>query len=88
MKAIIVPYTVCQNEPSRPLSQIFDLPDDVEMRNEMLRNIFKEFVYDEAEDDEISVRTSRDEHEYGDIIVSFGDDIFMFVTWVTSIGEV
>lgn len=78
-QAIIVPYMVDQNEPSTPLAHVFILPDDPRVRNDMLRVLFTQHVFDGAAVDELRV---TEDSSYGDIAVSYDDSIFMYVTFV------
>ena len=81
-KAIIVPYAVDQNEPSRPISKLVDIPDDTQERDELLKQLFVEYVLDSEDDLELTI-TEGNERSYGDIIVSYYGSIFMYVTFVT-----
>ena len=81
-KAIVVPYAVYQNEPSRPISNLVDIPDDIQERDELLKQLFVEYVLDSEDDLELTI-TEGNERSYGDIIVSYDDSIFMYVTFVT-----
>lgn len=78
--AILVPYCVDQNQPSKPLSFLVDIPDDEQQRYTLLRALFKEHVYDELEDDaEVIIRETE---EYGDLSVTDDDILYLFVTFV------
>ncbi len=81
-KAIILPYAVDQNEPSRPISTLVDIPDDEQARDELLNRLFVEYVLDSDDDLELIINDGN-ENSYGDIIVSYADSIFMYVTFVT-----
>lgn len=83
-KAILLPYACGQNEPSKPLAQVFDIPDDVQERDEFLKNIFRTYVCDglDESDESLEVKKSENRNDYGDIIVSYGDDLFLYVTFI------
>ena len=79
-KAILLPYACDQHEPSRPLPHIFLIPDHVGTRDALLKKLFADHVCDEFQDD-VTVRTGKAD-DYGDLIVSFNDDMFLFVTFI------
>lgn len=79
-KAICLPYCCDQNEPSIPLKQIVTLPDNVAKRNKLLKKLFVEHVCD-AELKELTVRKGKPD-DYGDLFVSYGDEVYMFVTFI------
>lgn len=81
-QAIIVPYMVDQNEPSRPIPQIFNLPDDVVERNEILLNIFREHLLGDVESVDLEFFEDERENKYGDLEVGYHDDLFLFVTYI------
>lgn len=83
MKAIILPYAVDQNEPSRPISMLVDIPDDIQERDELLKQLFVEYVLDSEDDLELTI-TEGNERSYGDVIVSYDDSIFMYVVFITN----
>lgn len=82
MKTIIVPYIVDQNEPSRPLNQVFDLPYHDELRRTFLKNLFIEHLCTDCNHDDITV-TNGKEDDYGDIVVEGPGGLFLFVTFIT-----
>lgn len=80
-RAIAIPYCVDQNEPSIPVKQVLELPDDVTARNELLKDIFIERVCD-VERDDLTVKKGK-RNDYGDLVVVYGDgDMFLYVTFV------
>lgn len=81
-QAIIVPYIVDQNEPSRPIPQVFNLPDDVKERNEILLTIFKKYLLEDVESDKLEFFEEERFTLYGDIEVGYNDDLFLFVTFL------
>lgn len=88
-KAIGVPYSCYQNEPSVPLRKLIDIPDDIQQRNKLLLKLFNEHVcdvsdaYDEDDEDDIEeIQITESSNGYGDIIVSYGDDVFLYVTFI------
>lgn len=78
-RAIAIPYSVDQHEPSRPLKQLVELLEDPTANEEMLKKLFCETVYDGASFDEITVREG-DEWDFGDIVVEAQGDFFLFLT--------
>lgn len=90
-RAIAIPYSVDQHEPSRPLKQLVCLVGnrgfgecleptyDLAANEEMLKKLFCETVYDGASFDEITVREG-DEWDFGDIVVEAQGDFFLFLT--------
>lgn len=81
MKAICLPYTVDQNEPSVPIKQIITLPDDVRLRDKMLKELFIAHVCDVSIQD-LEIYGRSDEHEFGDLTVAYEDSMFLYVTYV------
>ena len=90
-KAIIVPYVVGQNEPSKPIAKIFDVPeDDTYGTMVMLSDLFKETFGVPVEKITISFAQPDDptNHKYfvnyGDITVSSEEasDCFLYVTYL------
>lgn len=84
-KAIGIPYCCNQNEPSVPLKKLIDIPDDIQQRNKLLLQLFNEHVCDMSDlddDEKEEVRITESSKGYGDIIVSYGDDVFLYVTFI------
>ena len=79
-QAILLPYCVDQNEPSTPLKFIFNVPDDVVERDKLLRALFIEHVCDDVEEADIHI--SEPDEGYGDVVVSWDDDMFLFLTYI------
>jgi hypothetical protein len=79
-QAICLPYCVDQNEPSKPLKQIISIPDNVVDRDKLLKSLFIEHVC-EVDGDDIEV-IDGNENDYGDVIVCYGDDMFVYVTFI------
>lgn len=77
-QAILIPYTVDQQGPSFPLRSVYNLPDDKEERDDMLREVFHEWVYDE-EPTEI---TDFSDTEDFDIVVSHEHGVYMYVVFI------
>lgn len=76
-KAILIPYTEDQNAPSFPLKGVYTLPDDKKERDDMLREVFLEWVYDEEPTyikDAIS--------EEFDIIVRHDHGVYLYVIFL------
>lgn len=82
-QAILLPYAVDQNEPSRPLQGVYVIPEDTESRDSMLIDIFVNHVC-ELEGDDIDEITVVDGSEdgFGDVIVSYMDSVYLFVTFI------
>lgn len=88
-KAIIVDYLIDQNEPSKPFSQVFILPDDKEERDKALRKLWRltflgtdEDIQREGlemEDGDIPI-LEEDDTRFGDITV--GEDPLLFITFL------
>ena len=84
-QAIILSYFVDQNEPSTPFPHIYDIPDDKEERNAMLKELFFSNVMDisdleEGEEEDFEIYEPR--VGYGDVTCSYGDTVFMYVTFI------
>lgn len=74
-RAILMPYTEEQNEPSTPSSKLLTLPDDEQERNAVLRNLFSESY--EVDVDEVEVRPGGD---YGDFDVTDDSEYHLYIT--------
>jgi hypothetical protein len=87
-KAILLPYHVDQNAPSRPLDRVVVLPDNVKERDKLLKKLFVEHVLGEDYVKEFGLKSSElkvtkgSSDDYGDLIVEFKDDQYLFVTYV------
>jgi len=83
MQAIIVPYVMYQNAPSRPLSKIYDIPTYPQIEDgclETLTAVYQE-VFGEFEG-ELNIHDTAD-GGYGDLTVWAGDDdCFLYVIFV------
>lgn len=77
--AIALPYYVGQNEPSKPLTNLVAVPDDVDERDEVLTKLFFERVLD-CDFDELTVTETP--YGYGDITVAYHDDVFLYITFI------
>ena len=87
MKAILLPYCVEQNEPSKPVSILYEVPDDKDQRDKELRELFNKHVC-ELDDEDLANLSIKEctGGDYGDIVVAeseFCSDLFLFVTYVT-----
>jgi hypothetical protein len=81
MKAIILVYSEYQNCPSKPKSTLYDLPDDVEQRNVMLRELFGTVACDGAD----CITVYNEPTEFGDITVSDHTvGVHMYITFVVN----
>lgn len=83
-RAICLPYSTYQNEPSVPIKRIIEIPDDVAVRDKLLADLFTEYVCG----GDVHPVTIKEGGRgcYGDLIVSSGDDdVFMFVTYIEEI---
>jgi len=88
-QAIIVPYVVDQNEPSKPLSELHDISISDHSQKHQLISLWKEIFADPAADpadfglsswDDLVVENGES-CRYGDL--SIGDSSnHLFVTWV------
>ena len=76
-KAIFLAYVCDQNEPSKPFSQVFVLPDDEAERDEALRDFYAESVVGDRED---NIPITAEHSHYGDLTV--GEDPYLFVTFL------
>jgi hypothetical protein len=76
-RAIVLPYTEEQNEPSAPYSKLLVLPDDKLERTLKLKQLFSESF--EIDIEEVEVKPGGD---YGDYDVTDNDDYHLFVTIV------
>jgi hypothetical protein len=74
-KAIVLPYTEEQNEPSAPYSKLLVLPDDEQQRNVVLKSLFSESY--EVDVDEVEVRPGG---EYGDFDVTDDSEYHLYIT--------
>ena len=82
MKAIFLPYSCDQNEPSRPLRQVLELPTDIAKRDDLLKRLFIHYVCEVDEEDQADI-TIREggENDYGDLVVELSD-MYLFVTYL------
>jgi len=79
--AIVVPYMVDQNEPSRPHEKLVFVPDDPAKRDEFLLGMWGEFQdEDDNSSPEISVNSPDD---YGDLQIGDGCT-YLFFTFVNN----
>ena len=81
MKAILLPYTCDQNEPSRPVAQIIELPNETKPRNLYLKLLFIKHVNEDADIREVTIQKGK-KYDYGDIIVEGPYDQFLYVTLI------
>ena len=84
MKAILISYACDQNEPSKPVSKLYDVPADTNQRDRELKDLFNKHVcLMHEEDGELTIREIEDPYGYCDIEVASEDgDMFLFVTFV------
>ena len=81
-KAILVAYCCDQNEPSRPLPHIFLIPDHIGIRNALLKKLLvTEFNLLLNDETPITI-TKGNADDYGDLVVAYGDEMFLFVTFI------
>lgn len=81
VKAILIPYCEEQNEPSRPLPKVFDLPGTIKPREKVLKDLFIKHIMDDIEPKEIKVKAGNG-YDYGDIVVSHNSGCHLFVTFI------
>lgn len=82
-RAICLPYSVDQNEPSRPVKQLFTIPEhDVTERDRLLKQLFIQHVCEDCEAEDLSITERQDDQDYGDLTVSYSDSMMLFVTFV------
>ena len=81
-KAVALPYSVDQNEPSKPLAHLVDIPENINDRNDLLKYLFTQHVCDDLHPDEIEVYNG--DQDYGDIVVADLDgNMFLYLTYVS-----
>lgn len=81
MKAIVITYAECQNCPSKPKSDLVDVPDGGSEREAMLTKLFHEVAYN---DESANLTFNYQPNEFGDITVAAVDDgVYMYLTFVT-----
>jgi hypothetical protein len=83
MLAILLPYAVDQNEPSKPVKHLVEVPTEKKHRDDVLKQLFVKHVclLDSDEIKDIKIKKGG-EKSYGDLVVSWQDDQFLFVTFV------
>jgi hypothetical protein len=85
MKAIATPYAVGQNEPSRPLAKLVDIPDDVTERDHMLTELFFTHALgmeDDCDRPELTIKEGWNDR-YGNLTVYCAThEIFLFLVYV------
>jgi len=80
-KAIFTYYTVDQNEPSKPSSQLHIMPDDpAELEEALRKEWFNTFIGNNEE--ECPALEIEERSDYGDLSVSDGDNV-VFVTYLS-----
>jgi len=79
--AIAIPYCEYQNEPSRPLRQLVEIPSNVAARDEMLKKLFLDKVCDDP-DAEITIYKGK-KRDYGDLIVEGEYGVYLYLTYVS-----
>jgi hypothetical protein len=84
-QAIALPYAEGQNEPSKPVRRIVNIPDDVEERNALLTDLFYEYVI--GNENERTLELKFDDgnvDDFGDIIVSLAEDegVYLYITFI------
>lgn len=83
MKAIVLPYSVDQNEPSTPLRRLFeiDAPDCRERMKALWREVFLDLKNDPEYNPEPVVYDTRHEERlthYGDFEVEANNNVLFF----------
>jgi hypothetical protein len=86
-QAIALPYCEYQNEPSRPLPMIIDIPDDKRVRDQMLTDLFHDHVmelYDLETLEQVEFLQIIDDPEfgYGDITVCTDGGVYLYITYI------
>lgn len=79
-QAIALPYVIEQNEPSRPIPTIVNLPTEATARRQMILHLMNEHVTELA-DDELTIEDS--DGRYGDVVASDRDgECFLYFTFL------
>lgn len=83
-KAILLPYACYQNEPSLPLPKIYEIPDNIRLRDEMLKELFIQHVSNDEDDKNYHEKLRVNEmSNYGDMeVTDRNGDCFLFVTFL------
>ena len=84
-QAIAIPYAEGQNEPSKPIRQIINIPDDIHERNVLLNDLFYEYVIGNESDRTLELEyTEGDVNDFGDIIVNLAEDegVYLYITFI------
>lgn len=84
-QAIAIPYAEGQNEPSKPIRRIVNIPDDIHERNVLLNDLFYEYVIGNESDRTLELKyTEGDVNDFGDIIVSLAEDegVYLYITFI------
>jgi hypothetical protein len=85
-KMIAVPYSVDQNEPSKPLRQLVDYDNASDVFEATVKQLYIDHVCDEANVDDIVVQYQFDS-QYSDVVV-FQDlypsasDAYLYLTFI------
>lgn len=80
-QAIALPYCSGQGEPSRPVKQLVNVPDNVAERDAMLKQLFVETVYDGVTVDKVDV-CPCDADDYGDLVVEARGGYYLYITFL------
>ncbi len=80
-KAIAVPYTEEQNEPSRPLSRIIEVPSNKKERDAMLLELYNSTFQPDEGEEPATVKDGKDD-DYGDVIVENDYGCYLFITYI------
>lgn len=82
-RAIAMSYCAGQNEPSRPIKRIIEVPDNVAARDKLLKQLFNDHVCEVEDDEDLIIRKGKKD-DYGDVIVSdYNGDVFLFLTYIS-----
>ena len=82
-KAIAIPYCADQNEPSKPLATLVDVPDDKQQFEDLLKQMFATHVCDEADPEELVITHNLpDDKQYGDVTVYWDPGLYLLLTYV------
>jgi len=81
--AIVVPYVVGQNEPSRPRKRLALIPDSVADQVRLYHKIFEGFFdFEESDVDADVVIRDGTPSDFGDVVISVDDFMFVYITFV------
>jgi hypothetical protein len=84
-QAIVVVYVEDQHCPSQPRRELLAVPDDTVERDAILRKMFVSTAYDGAEMEDITVTETPPDQGYGDITVTDGSGVYMYLTFTSHV---